>query len=45
MPPGPGESSQVAQAQVPHIEDQYADDGSKSESEASKPEHSNDSDD
>jgi len=45
VPSGPGESSQVAQAQAPHIEDQDVDDGSKFESEASDesdPEDSND---
>ena len=45
---GPGESSQVAQAQTPHIEDQVVDDGSESESEASDesdPKDSDDSDD
>ena len=30
VPSGPGESSQVAQAQAPHIEDQDVDDGSES---------------
>ena len=35
VPSGPGESSQVAQAHAPHIEDQDVDDGSESESEAS----------
>ena len=42
VPSGPGESSQVAQAQAPHIEDQDVDDGSKSESD---PEDLDDSDD
>ena len=34
VPSRPGESSQVAQAQAPHIEDQDVDDGSEFESEA-----------
>ena len=48
VPSGLGESSQVAQAQAPHIEDQDIDDGSEPESEASDesdPEDSDDSDD
>ena len=48
VPFGPGESSQVAQAQAPHIEDQDVDDGSESKSEAfdeSDPENSDHSDD
>ena len=48
VPSRPGESSQVAQAQAPHIEDQDVDDGSKSKSKASDesdPEDSDDSDD
>ena len=45
VPSGPGESSQVAQAHAPHIEDQDVDDGSESEFEASKPDDSDDSDD
>ena len=45
MSSGPGESSQVAQAQAPHIEDQDVDDGSESDSEAFEPTDSDDSDD
>ena len=42
LPFGPGESSQVAQAQEPHIEDQDVEDGLESESD---PEDLDDSDD
>ena len=45
VPFGPGESSQVAQAQAPHIEDRDVDDGSESESEASDESDPEDSDD
>ena len=48
VPSRPGESSQVAQGQAPHIEDQDVDDGSKFESKASNesnPEFSDNSDD
>ena len=45
VPSRPGESSQVAQAQAPHIEDQDVDDGSESDSEAFEPTDSDDSDD
>ena len=45
VPFGPRESSRVAPAQAPHIEDQDVDDGSESKSEASEPKDSDDSDD
>ena len=44
VPSGPGDSSQVAQAHAPHIEDQDVDDGSKSKSEASDESDPKDSD-
>ena len=45
VPSRPEDSSQVPQAQAPHIEDQDIDDGSESEFEASEPDDSDDSDD